>query len=139
MNSDAKRERVNNIISPHQVESEVGRLDYIDYNPFKGIKQFSEPQKEKMIFTEKERNKFLDGIDKSLFKNLVLIDMYTGLRLSEVLNLQWKDVLLEERLLKIVNKDNHTTKTGKIRTIPISDKLFVLLKTMSSKVNGGVM
>lgn len=110
------------------------RLDYINYNPFIGVKQFSEPQKEKMIFTEKEINIFLDGIDNPLFKNLVLIDLYTGLRLSELLNLQWKDVILDERILKIVNKDNHITKTGKIRTIPISDKLFVLLKMMKSEV-----
>ena len=53
------------------------------------------------------------------------------MRLGEILNLEWKDILFGERLIKILNKDNYTIKTGKVRTVPISDKLLVALMEMN--------
>lgn len=58
------------------------------HNPFKDIKQIKEIQREKVIFTEDEIEKLINVIDIQLFKYFVLIGLYTGMRLAEILNLQ---------------------------------------------------
>jgi len=102
-------------------------------NPFTDIKQMKEVQREKMVFTEDEFDTLVNSIDIPLLKNFVLIGMYTGMRLAEILNLQWKDIFLEERIIKVLNKENHTTKTTKIRSIPISEKLSPVLHMMKNE------
>ncbi len=52
------------------------------------------------------------------------------MRLAEILNLQWKDILFEEKIIKVLNKENHRTKTTRIRSIPISDNLYPVLEDM---------
>lgn len=99
-------------------------------NPFKDIKQIKEVQKEKMVFTEDEIEKLIKAINIPLLKNFVIIGLYTGMRLAEILNLQWKDILFEEKIIKVLNKENHRTKTTRIRSIPISEKLYPVLEDM---------
>lgn len=102
-------------------------------NPFIGIKQIKAVEKEKMVFTEQEILLLIDAIDIPLLKNFVLIGLYTGMRLAEILNLQWKDIFLNEKIIKVLNKENHRTKTTRIRSIPISEKLYPVLIDMKNE------
>lgn len=104
------------------------------HNPFTDIKQIKEIQKEKMTFTEDEIQLLLDTIDIPLLKKFVQIGLYTGMRLAEILNLQWEDVFLEDKIIKVLNKENHRTKTTRIRSIPISDKLYPILIEMKNEL-----
>ncbi|MCX6164227.1 MAG: site-specific integrase, partial [Ignavibacteriae bacterium] len=42
----------------------------------------------------------------------------------------WKDIALSEGIIHIRNKENFKTKTGKVRQIPISNKLNEIIKQM---------
>ncbi len=103
------------------------------HNPFTDVKQIKEVQKEKMVFTDDEILLLINAIDIPLLKNFVMIGLYTGMRLAEILNLQWKDILLEDKIIKVLNKENHRTKTTKIRSIPISEKLYPVILAMKNE------
>jgi len=60
---------------------------------------------------------------------LITTGMYTGLRISDILSLRWKD-LLEKESVEITEK-----KTGKIRKISINPILHETVSRLSSKIN----
>ena len=109
------------------------RFGFLKTNPFIYVKQFKEIENEKMVFTTGEVERLLNVIDIPLIKNFISIGVYTGLRLGEILNLQWKDIQFSERIIKVLNKEYYTIKTGKLRTIPISDKLLTILTNMKAE------
>ncbi len=57
-----------------------------------------------------------------------MIGLYTSCRISEIINIQYKDVDLSNRILTIGNKEDFNTKSKRIREIPISDNLLSVLK-----------
>ena len=60
---------------------------------------------------------------------LITTGMYTGLRISDILSLRWKD-LLEKESVEITEK-----KTGKLRKISINPTLQETVSRLSSKIN----
>lgn len=107
------------------------RFNWIDKTPCKDIKKIAIPQKERLCFNELEIKLILNNCNP-IIKNIIEIALYTGMRLNEILNIQWKDINLNEKVLTIRNKENFKTKTGKMRQIPISENLYTLL---SEKLN----
>jgi site-specific recombinase XerD len=105
----------------------VIKLGYLKENPAAGIKQFILPQKEKLSFNIDDLKKLLSVIDCALIKNIVLFGLYTGCRINEILNIQVKNIDIENRWIDIINKPDFVIKTGKVRRIPISDELYDLL------------
>lgn len=105
-------------------------------NPCQFIKQYIVNEKEKLSFEENEIISVLNVIKDDTIKNIVLFAIYTGCRISEILNIQWGDIDFAQRILTIRNKPNFKTKTGKIRQIPISDKLFPILNNLQKVENG---
>jgi len=99
---------------------------FILNNPALDVKQFSIPEKEKPTFTSQQLENLLILMNP-LFRNITLIAIYTGCRLNEILNLEYRNINLKERTIEIVNKPSFKTKSGKIRRIPISQELFVIL------------
>lgn len=104
------------------------KWNFIKLNPAKEVKQMIVNQKERLAFKEEEIFILLNSITDSKFKNLILLTLYTGMRLDEVLNIQYKDIDINERTIIVRNKSNFKTKTGKIREIPISDFLFTIVQ-----------
>jgi site-specific recombinase XerD len=101
------------------------------YNPVKGIKKISVPQKERLSLNEKEIETLLKVVGKdTTMRNIILFGLYTGCRLNEILNLQWKDIDLKERVIYIKNKEDFKTKTGKTRLIPFGEKLYSVINKM---------
>jgi site-specific recombinase XerD len=101
------------------------------YNPVKGIKKISVPQKERLSMNEKEIALLLKEVKKdTTMRNIILFGLYTGCRLNEILNLQWKDIDLNERIIHIRNKEDFRTKTGKSRLIPFGGKLYSVISKM---------
>lgn len=103
------------------------RFGLIIKNPIQGVKQFTIPQKQKLAFNSEEIHILLKEITDNLIKRIALFGLYTGCRLSEILNVQIKDIDLDERVINILNKTDFKTKTGKIRNIPICDALYDLI------------
>ncbi len=111
----------------------------ITENPAKKIKQYSLPQKERLSFNEAEIELLLSKISDINLNNIVKFGLFTGCRLNEILNAQWNDIDFENKTLMIRNKPDFKTKTGKIREIPVSNKLYDLLKALRFKQIGNVV
>jgi integrase/recombinase XerD len=97
------------------------KSDFILKNPAANIKQFRLPEKEKMSFSNQDLEQVFNVITDPIIGRIVMFALNTGLRLSEILNIQIKDINYEERYLTIRNKADFKTKTGKIRLIPFSE------------------
>jgi len=99
-------------------------------------------------FTEEEISTLLDAFSTTKYYNVVLFALATGMRQGEILGLKWENVNFENKEINIVASLNHVLEIspdGKrnyhtilqkpksqnsIRTIPMSDKVFHLLKSI---------
>lgn len=103
------------------------KWNMLDASPMKGIKQFKLPEQEPLAFSNEEISTLLAVISDESVKSIVLFGLFTGCRLNEILNVQWSDVNMREKIITIRNKWDFRTKSGKMRCIPISDKCLALL------------
>ena len=120
----------------------------------KKIEFFGDQDMEK--FEKQANERYSTGKLKYPSGNALAANMYLGLRIGELLALQWRDVDLENGVIvvcktlieinnpeydledpekmkrlgikKIIFKIQETTKTGKIRRVPVPDKAEKLLK-----------
>jgi integrase len=54
----------------------------------------------------------------------------TGLRKSELINLNWKDIDFRRKYITIESKEDWRTKTGNTREIPVGDDLMEILNKL---------
>ncbi len=74
---------------------------------------------ELQLIVEKETNPILASLYKFAF--------YTGMRRGEILNLEWQDIDMNNKIIRLKNKDGFTTKSKKERVIPINDLVYDML------------
>lgn len=115
------------------------KLNIVTNNPAKDFKKIKEDQKEKETFTEEQFNKLIAVIDKRSIKEICYFGYYTGARISEILNLQWNDIDLDNRIITVRNKTGFRTKTGRIRRIPISERLFAIINEIPMTTPDGYL
>ena len=60
--------------------------------------------------------------------DIVLTGIHTGMRIGEILYLQWGDIDYSKRTIAVVSREEHLTKTRETRTIPLSKLLGDTLK-----------
>lgn len=75
-------------------------------------------------FTKEEIQKLFDNVDKLEFVDTVLIMIYTGMRVSEMLSIEITNVHIDERYMVGGMK----TEAGKNRIIPINRKIEPFIK-----------
>lgn len=102
-------------------------------NPAKKIKQLPILKKTWQFITQEEFKTLISRIDDSNYKTLIQTAYYTGMRLSEIIHLQWNDIDLNKQIIHITNKVNFLTKTGECRDIPISNILLEILVAHKDK------
>ena len=107
--------------------------DLIKNNPAKNTIFLREPETERKVYSKEELCKLVEMSKGSIIESLVIFGIYTGCRLSELCNLEWTDIDLKENTITIRNKSDFTTKTGKIRQIPINYKLVAYINTIDNK------
>ena len=61
-------------------------------------------------------------------KNLFTVCFYTGIRLSEAVNLRWRNINLDQKLVTIGDNE-FTTKNAKQRIIPLCKQIMDILST----------
>lgn len=76
------------------------------------------------VFTQEEIKKLWDNIDRMEYIDTILILIYSGMRVGEMLEMQRCNVDLEERTMKIVRAKNKTS----LRSVPIHDKILPIVK-----------
>jgi len=103
------------------------RWKLVEENPFKGVPLLRIPDQLPTYFGKEDFQKLLSVIAEGWFKEFTLIAVCTGLRRAELLNLTWKDVDFERRLIQVQSKEGFKTKAGKRRTMPMSEVVYQLL------------
>lgn len=106
------------------------KFSWMEKNPCKNVSKLTISEKEILSFSGTETKLILNNIQDKDLKNIVLFNLFTGCRINEILNIQWKDINLNERILYIRNKENFETKRGKNREIPISENLSEILSDL---------
>lgn len=98
--------------------------DYITTNKVKYI-EIGKHEKviERKIFTKKEIDTLWEHVNFNI-TSVILILIYTGMRIGELLNLKNEDINLENATLQI----NKSKTSSGIRIIPINSKLIKLFK-----------
>lgn len=94
-----------------------------------------EEKKEKRVLTISETEKFLSAAQNTIYYNLFVLALETGMRIGELCGLQWKDINFKQKRINVrhtlcyFSKDGkyvfemHDTKTGNgKRTIPLTQK-----------------
>lgn len=118
------------------------RWQLLERNPFAGVKCLHVPERIPEYFTHEQFTSLIHKIDefkdekrkkRRWLKEVVLFAVGTGMRQAEVLNLRWTDVDLSRKLIHIESNSTFKTKSGKRRTIPMSDVVHVMLSTMRRK------
>jgi len=120
----------------HTINFEIGALKtmfnlaikwgYLKENPTTNVKPLKVNDSKPVRFlTDKEVSTFLNACPPDLYP-IYFTFLNTGMRKAELENLEWEDVDLKRRKIKIRRKEFWQPKTGE-REIPISDKLHKLL------------
>lgn len=98
---------------------------YILKNPVEGFRHKKVPQTLPRFLTDEEYIKLENlAADEGIF-SMVVTARYTGLRLSELLHLEWQDFDWERKLVRVLNKPkyDHTVKNYQTRVVPVSEDL----------------
>jgi len=102
------------------------RREYISKNVFGHIKLPQHQRGETVTIPDEQFNLILDYLPAHL-RDIYLVLRYTGLRVSELLSLRWREVQVRNKLILIGSK-SYTTKSKKIRYVPMNDivsKIFL--------------
>jgi len=103
-------------------------------NPVKGIKLEKEKPRFRFL-TEAERERLIDACGKErkalYLRSMVIIDLFTGLRKEELLNLTWRAVDLEKDILCVEDG-----KGGEQRRIPINPTAKYEFLSLADKRHG---
>jgi integrase len=106
------------------------RWNFIAANPFKKVQKPKTSELQPLFFTRDEMRSLLKFMQDGQLRNLSLTAVYTGMRLGELLNIQWADIDLVTRVIQIRNTETFTTKSRKNRAIPIGEQLHSLFSEM---------
>lgn len=87
------------------------------------IEAIPAPEKERIFLTESEISELISSISSPIVKVVVTTLYYTGMRISECVNLTLEDVNFKDRIITVRN-----TKNKKDRVIPIHRNLLPLLQ-----------
>lgn len=87
------------------------------------IEPIKTQQKERTYLTKDEAMELMESIEHPLIKLVVQTLFYTGMRISECLNLKLNDVDIENKVIHVING-----KGSKDRDIPINNTLLPLLE-----------
>ncbi len=109
---------------------------YVSENFFTKVKL---PKKQKLVpvfINSDQLSVICDRIKNKIVKDVVVFAFYTGMRLDEIVNLKWKNVDLEKRIIT-VGDEEFTTKGRTQRFVPICEETYEVLsrqKTQYSRV-----
>ena len=102
-------------------------------NPIKGYPELKEPPRDLTYWSKEEIKTFLEYVKNDPFYDLYVVTLNTGLRLGEILGLQWDKVDFVNGQI-VVSRSlgrsglKHTTKTHKARFIPMNAKVKAILE-----------
>ena len=115
--------------------------NYLTVNPFQGKRKAlwtKEPEKAVNFMPKEEFEALLGACQDDRWRAICIVAYHAGLRRGELVFLAWQDVDFGSRELYVRNKDDHSTKSRKNRTVPMNSNVVKSLGTLrSGKFPGG--
>jgi len=134
------RDELSAHVSASYVNSLVGTLSsafswfvdqrWVERNPCHRVKMLVRPQRVFPWLQSGEQVTRLLGECTPNIRTIVAVLVGTGMRLDEVLHLQWDDIDLEHRLVTVHRGRKGMTKSGRMRRVPIFDSVMPVLRIM---------
>ena len=129
-----KTYRLNKKIKPSTINREVNSLSkmfsianqngFIEKNPCSDVKKLKVDNHKIRFLTKEEEKRLFEAIGNHWIKPIVITALQTGMRKSEILDLNFNCVNITQSYIDVLK-----TKSGKPRQIPMSDKLFNVLNS----------
>ena len=107
---------------------------YLSESPVRKIKLPKVVKNLPAFITESQLESICTNAETPQLANLCHFAFYTGMRLSEILNLEWNSINMADRIIKVANTDTFTTKSKAERIIPINEKLNQILRRIQPEV-----
>ena len=107
--------------------------DYVKENYFTKVKL---PKKQKLapVFLNSDQLSVIcEQLKSKVVKDVVVFAFYTGMRLDEIVNLRWKNVDLQNRVVT-VGDENFTTKGRNQRFIPMSEEALQVIENIELRI-----
>jgi len=108
--------------------SQAEAWEYITVNPFKKLKRLKSVTSKPYYITLAELTEILNNTKDQDLKDIYTTAFYTGMRLSEILNLRWFWLDLQANKITVKNSAAFITKSKQERIIPINPALLNTLK-----------
>lgn len=108
---------------------------YILVNPCSKIKTIKAPERQPLFINASDYDKLLAIIDDKVIKDIVIFAINTGLRLMEILTLQWNQINFKDRYV-ILDNVNHITKSKRIRSVPLNINALQVLTERERESKG---
>lgn len=110
-------------------------LGTIPVNPIRAVKKIRGPESKPIEFLTKQEVEALLRALTPAFRPMIYTYLKTGLRRNELVFLEWNDINFEKKLIRVINKQAHPTKSYRERHIPMDDKLTSLLLSLPRAKN----
>jgi site-specific recombinase XerD len=108
-------------------------LCYLKESPAKKVKLLTTARKNPRFFSEEEVALILGDCKDERVREIYLVLLYTGMRIGELVNLEWDDVDLVRRTIAIRSKAFWKPKGNEERLIPMHDVVFYILFSKARK------
>jgi len=107
---------------------------YLDKNPFRGIK-LRIPEQSPSFLSKEELQLIVEKENNPMLVSLYRFAFYTGLRLSEITNVEHNDCDLNRKIINVKNKDGFTTKSKKERIVVMNKVVYDMLINMEKNLS----
>lgn len=105
------------------------KSNYIKKNPLDDTERLKVTPKQPRFFTKEELKQILERCGHRIYP-IFLTLASTGMRLGELINLEWEDIDFKRKLINIKIKDFWEPKNSRPRDIPMTDKLSEVLNVL---------
>jgi integrase len=103
-------------------------------NPFRGVRNLSVPKRVERVLAPEEESRLVAACAKvrsRFLKPLIILAIYTGLRRSELLGLEWARIDLAKKTIRIINAKS----TAGDRVIPMNVTVHSVLSEIAHTKN----
>ena len=119
----------------HALNTAVNEWGWIDKSPMIGVRKPKVDNERRRFLSDEEIQRVLTeakGSENRFLYTVVLLALSTGMRLTEIMSLRWRNVLVEDGAdmgLLVMGK----TKNGDARTSPLAEDAFKAVMVMRDK------
>lgn len=118
--------------------SKAVRDEYLESNPFRKIKRIKIPERLPLFYSDQDIEKLIAVVEDNDLRDLIVFDLNTGLRLGEIMNLEWHQIDFKNKLLILSNR-TFITKSKKIRTIPLNHTAHEIVLRRKESTSGNLV